>query len=269
MYTAKIHLHAGQAGLLGGQGWWAACCPYSKQPHPIRVCRIWISIDFYEGFHVTSTHRSKPMHHLIVLGDSILENAAYTDAGPAVIDQVCQQLPAGWRTSLLAADGDTCAALPQQLTRLPADATHLALSVGGNDALGCIVQLEAPASSVKQGLSVLSKTQADLHTHYRATIDAVRALNLPLMVCTIYDNVPGLSAELRTALALFNDVILREAIEQGLPVLDLRMVCTDPDDYCATSPIEPSSQGCVKLATALVAAMVKHDFAERGCHVYG
>ncbi len=208
------------------------------------------------------------MHHLILLGDSIFDNGIYTAGGPAVIDQVKATLPAGWKATLLAVDGDTTEEVPQQLTHMPTDATHLVLSVGGNDALGCIAQLDAPARSVKHALSALTRIKGEFQVSYRAAIKELLTLNTPTLLCTIYDHVPGLPAELMTALALFNDVILREAIHHGLPVLDLRMICTEPDDYSAASPIEPSSQGGAKLAAALGAAVTQHDFSVRGCRVY-
>jgi hypothetical protein len=208
------------------------------------------------------------MNHLVLLGDSIFDNAAYVAGGPAVIDQVRQRIPSNWKTSLLAVDGDTSAMVPQQLPRLPLDATHLVLSVGGNDALGCIASLEASASSVKHALAFLSKIKTDFEVSYRALISTLLALDRPLMVCTVYDHVPGLPTELKTALSLFNDVILREAIQQGLPVLDLRMICTEPGDYSATSPIEPSSSGGAKLVDRMVTAMMQHDFTRRECRVY-
>jgi hypothetical protein len=49
---------------------------------------------------------------------------------------------------------------------------------------------------------------------------------------------------------VFNDVILRVAIEFGIPVIDLRFVCSSPADYA--NPIEPSSAGGAKIARAIV-----------------
>jgi hypothetical protein len=40
------------------------------------------------------------MHHLVLIGDSILDNAAYAAGGPAVITHLQRQLPDGWRASL-------------------------------------------------------------------------------------------------------------------------------------------------------------------------
>lgn len=142
------------------------------------------------------------------------------------------------------------------------------LSVGGNDALGCMSKLETSISSVKQGLVLLTKIKADFQASYRELISTVLRLNKPLMVCTVYDHVPGLPTELGTALGMFNDVILREAIQNRLPVLDLRMICTEPQDYSVVSPIEPSSLGGAKLVDRMVSAVMQHDFTKRECHVY-
>lgn len=208
------------------------------------------------------------MKHLVLLGDSIFDNAAYVAGGPDVIDQVRQRMPSMWKASLLAVDGDTSAMVSQQVTRIPPDATHLVLSVGGNDALGCIASLETSATSVKHALAFLHKIKIGFEASYRALISTLLTLDKPLMVCTVYDHVPGLPTELKTALSLFNDVILREAIQRGLPVLDLRMICTEPRDYSAVSPIEPSSAGGAKVVDRMATAMMQHDFTKRECRVY-
>jgi hypothetical protein len=208
------------------------------------------------------------MPHLILLGDAIFDNAAYVDVGPRVIEQVRQNLSPGWQATLLAVDADTTVGVPQQLHRLPKDATHLALSIGGNDALNCLPKLDAPAINLKQGLATLSRIKSKFKVSYRAVLKSLLALNRPLLVCTIYDHIPGLPPELVTALGVFNDVILREAIRYGLPVLDLRMICTESGDYSAVSPVEPSSQGGAKIAGRLVAAITQHDFSESACRVY-
>jgi hypothetical protein len=51
----------------------------------------------------------------------------------------------------------------------------------------------------------------------------------------------------------FNDAILRVAFECHLPVVDLRLVCVEPADYA--NPLEPSSHGAEKIATAIAAAL--------------
>jgi len=208
------------------------------------------------------------MNHLVLLGDSIFDNGKYVEGGPAVISQVSQKLPAGWKASLVAVDGDTAELAFEQLSRIPADASHLVLSVGGNDALNCIPSLETRVSSVKQGLGWLNKVQTDFLAAYLKLIAALLDTQKPLMVCTVYDSVPGLPKELSTALGLFNDVILRVAIQHGLPVLDLRMICTEADDYSRVSPIEPSSKGGDKIAGWIVESVSTDAFQRNGCRVH-
>jgi len=52
---------------------------------------------------------------------------------------------------------------------------------------------------------------------------------------------------------MFNDVILRVALERAIDVIDLRLVCTVASDYA--NPIEPSGSGGKKIADAIVAAV--------------
>ena len=84
-------------------------------------------------------------------------------------------------------------------------------------------------------------------------LDLVLAQGKLTVVATIYDCVPGLAPGLRTALAVFNDVIVREAVRRSVQLLDLRLGCTEPADYAACLPIEPSAQGAAKIAAAIAA----------------
>jgi hypothetical protein len=193
--------------------------------------------------------------HLVLLGDSIFDNAAYVPGGLPVIEHLRKRLPDGMRATLVAHDGDVTADVANQLPSIPPDATDLVLSVGGNDALGAIPLLSLPATSVMHALKQLSEIRQSFHQDYRTMIRQLASLDKPLAVCTIYEAVPGLTDELKTALSLFNDVIVREALAAGATVIDLRQICTEKGDYSEISPIEPSAQGGGKIAAAI------HDWA--------
>jgi hypothetical protein len=209
------------------------------------------------------------MPHLVLLGDSIFDNGVYVPGHPAVIDQVRTELPGDWQATLLAVDGNITIDVERQLNRLPADATHLAVSVGGNDALGASRILVQPARSVSEVLHEMANIQSDFRREYHAMLAEVLSRRLPTLVCTIYDAIPGLESDAVAALSLFNDVISREAARAGIPVLDLRLLCTEKTDYSSLSPIEPSHLGGRKIAAALARVVTTPDFSRGGARVYG
>ncbi len=208
------------------------------------------------------------MKHLALLGDSIIDNGLYTGGAPAVLEQVRLAMTSEWQVTQLAEDGHTTANIAGQLARLPQEVTHIVVSVGGNDALRCEPKLASPAGTVERGLVVLAQIRQEFLLNYETMARRLLASGKPALLCSIYDSIPGLRDELKAALCLFNDVIVRVAVKHGLPVLDLRCVFTAPTDYSAASPIEPSAEGGAKLAQRVAAIMTEHDFTLRRCVVY-
>jgi hypothetical protein len=207
------------------------------------------------------------MGHVVLLGDSIFDNERYVPDRPPVIEQVRQRLPAGWTATLRAVDGHVTEDVAQQLAGLPEDVTHLIVSVGGNDALGEGSVLTENAHTVGAALMRMDEVRMRFRETYRSMLGALRAAGRPAAVCTIDDAIPGLGGAERTALAGFNEVILREAFACGLTVIDLRIVCDRAGDFSHISPIEPSAVGGSKIARAIAEAVTAADF-DRGRRVY-
>ena len=189
--------------------------------------------------------------HVVLLGDSIFDNKAYVGEDPDVIAQLRQELPPGWQATLLAVDGDVMAGVDRQLRLLPKDATHLVVSVGGNDALGFADILQMPAGDVTGALNILAAAQDDFAAGYQAMAKAVASTGLPSALCTIYDTPSNGAAyrTIKTALAVFNDCITRAAFSLHMSLIDLRLLCGEDSDYA--NPIEPSSLGGAKIARAI------------------
>ena len=209
------------------------------------------------------------MPHVVLVGDSIFDNAAYVAGGPDVVAQLRPVLPAGWSATLCAVDGAAVGDVEGQLGRLPRDATHLVVSAGGNDALGHADLLNRPARSAAEVLNQLANAAAAFETRYRRMLAALLARRLPTTVCTIYNgNFPDLLTQrlAATALTVFNDAILRAAIETRTPVIDLRLVCDEAADYA--NPIEPSVRGGAKIAAAITRALAGHDVRGEASAVY-
>jgi hypothetical protein len=209
------------------------------------------------------------MSHVVLLGDSIFDNARYVPGGSPVIEQLRSRLPRGWRATLLAVDGSVVSDVAGQLARLPGDASHLVVSAGGNDALANSGVLEESVSTAAEGFARFAEVQGQFRQDYCDMLRAVRAAGKPTTVCTIYDAIPGLAPEAVTGLSVFNDVIVREGVRNGLPILDLRFICDEARDYSSVSPIEPSQQGGLKIVLGIVRIVTGHDFDRRESVIYG
>jgi hypothetical protein len=201
------------------------------------------------------------MPHVVLLGDSVFDNAAYVHGAPDVILQLRDRIGAGSEATLCAVDGHVTRNVVGQLRSVPDDATHLVVSVGGNDALGNISVLDERAATIAEAVERLSDIVSVFKRDYLAMLDALAGRGLPGAVSTIYDpRFPNyrLQRLAVSALALFNDIILREAAVRGLPVLDLRLICSEDRDYA--NPIEPSVFGGEKIAATIAKLVAEHDF---------
>ena len=199
---------------------------------------------------MTDSHASRP-GHVVLLGDSIFDNAAYVAGAPDVVRQLRGELPEDWSATLLAVDGAVTDSVHRQVERVPGDASLSVVSAGGHDALGQSYLLQQRVSSIGEAVGRLADAQAAFAERYERMADAVVATGRPVALCTIYDaNFPPPEGRVITsALALFNDAITRAAFARGLPLIDLRLLCDEPEDYA--NPIEPSEQGGAKIAAAI------------------
>lgn len=195
------------------------------------------------------------MPHVSLLGDSIFDNAAYTRGEPDVVSHLRSLLPADWQATLVAVDGATTRSMAGQLARVPADTTHVVLSIGGNDALGEMDLLRTPVRSTAEALELFASRVSAFERAYHDAAHRVVALGRDTTLCTIYNG--NLETEIATiarmGLTLFNDVILQMAIAHRLRAIELRQICTAPDDYA--NPIEPSGNGGRKIARAVAEAI--------------
>jgi GDSL-like Lipase/Acylhydrolase family len=194
------------------------------------------------------------MNHIVLLGDSVFDNAAYVAGGPDVVTQLRALLLPGWRATLHALDGAVIGDVAGQLRKLPADATHLVISAGGNDALGQVHLLEERVRSMAEALELLSGVRERFWLAYAAMLDHGLKRRLRMAVCTIYEPrfpEPPRRRLAATGLTVLNDAITREAFARGVDCIDLRVLCNDDADFA--NPIEPSVHGGAKIARAILA----------------
>jgi hypothetical protein len=199
------------------------------------------------------------MAHIVLLGDSSLDNAAYVPLGEDVISHLRREMPQDWQATLLAKDGSAIRDVYRQLSRIPIDATHLVLSVGGNDVLMMSDILSKPASSFAEVLNKLADIGERFDVDYYSLLRSVRAKGFKTIVCTIYYpnfqdyKIQRLS---KAALTFFNDAIIRNAFDTFTTLIDLRLLCNEKADYA--NEIEPSSQGGRKIAEMISSIVSRH-----------
>lgn len=196
--------------------------------------------------------------HVVLLGDSTLDNQAYTSGAPDVTAQLSAILLAPWRATRCATDGATTKTLDRQLMALPRDATHVILSIGGNDALGHVGLYEKPAKTVGEAVNHLAAAVETFEPAYRAALSSVMKLGKPVTVCTIYNGSFADRAFQRfatSAVSMFNDVIIRAANSTRCALIDLRLACNRPADF--VNNIEPSAAGGEKIARAIHTSLKK------------
>jgi lysophospholipase L1-like esterase len=204
----------------------------------------------------------RPGGHLVLLGDSIFDNAAYVGDGPRVVDQVRKRLPSSFAATLLAVDGSRAGDIERQLARAPAAATHVVVSAGGNDALQLAGMLNEPARSVREVLLRLAEARERFRHDYERMLRVLLTRRLPSAVCTIYEPRFQDRELQRCALAvlsMFNDVILRSASTVRIPVIDLRTVFGDASDYA--NELEPSVVGGRKIAALIGDTLARQELS--------
>ena len=235
--------------------------------------RDWLSIGSLLGGLSLTNHifaqSSKAKSHVVLLGDSIFDNKVYVGQSPAVIDQVRSALGNEWTATLLAVDGNVTDDVVQQMKKLPQTATHLVISVGGNDALMNQGMLTARHTNASATFLKFSEIQQKFDAHYNTMINHALDTRKPTAVCTIYDPNFADAQENQiasAALSLFNDRITRIAFAHGIPVIDLRLLFLDKEDYA--NPIEPGPKGGAKIARQIQQLLLHHNFTSKQSVIY-
>lgn len=210
------------------------------------------------------------MAHIVLLGDSIFDNKAYVGAGGKdVVTHLQASLPNAWQATLKAIDGSVIKNVSAQLFDVPKDATHFVVSGGGNDAIMNADVLQMKANTSADVLNEIADRRETFELHYKEMLRNILSKNIPTAVCTIYfPSFPEAVFQRLavTALAVFNDVIIRQAIANNLPIVDLRLICNETDDYA--NAIEPSDKGGKKIAAKILELINKHEFSNQRTQIF-
>ena len=196
---------------------------------------------------------------LVLLGDSIIDNKTYVlDGEKSVLEHI--QSKTDMKTVQLALDGATTDdVLDNQLNNISSEASHIVLSVGGNDLLNEIgFLMEDFKYTPNQVLKRCHSLIAPITQKYESIVSQLQTTSRAnLLLCTVYEGdlegsaiYDDIAISSRAMLSLFNDSIYKTHNKFRTGVLELRNIFIEKEDYA--NPIEPSHQGGEKLATKLV-----------------
>jgi hypothetical protein len=218
------------------------------------------------------------MKHIVLLGDSIFDNGSYVGYNELdVPNQLKSLVKNDCRVTNLAIDGHVTSHIATQLNNLPSDATHLFVSVGGNDALRHLLIFNETVDTIGDAFQKMYLIGENFQKAYSGMLDSVLVHKLPTTVCSIYYpkfdaqslsrvelylpqqvNAEQLQQRAMAAESIFNDIIMFEVFKRNLPLIDLRVLCNKDEDYA--NPIEPSCIGGLKIANKIKEITMKHDF---------
>ena len=203
------------------------------------------------------------IRHLVLLGDA-LQNI---DLGSGDIERALVPRPRNpWKLTVV-----------QVLERLrrghvreiPEDATHVVISIEGAWAIEVSGLLQVGTHTISEALEALCTAADEFEGILTGMIAAARETGLPTVVCTLVPAryvKPAQHRVAATALAIFNDRVLRRAFAARLPIVDLRMVCDEDGDYASETLL--SRAGVRKAANVIRAALYEVSVLAERTRVY-
>ena len=202
--------------------------------------------------------RRRRLRHVVLLGDALLDAYSSIDKTPGEFEDAL--LPGTrdqWKISVVSAV-EIERAGPALV--LPKDATHAIIFIEGNYAIEQSGLLHSRPGAQGETLEQLSFAADEFERTLERLIHVAKSARLVIMVCTMFQ--PNYKDPLRqraacAALAVFNDRVTKRAAAARVSLIDLRLICNEPDDY--DKPTQLSKGGLQKAANVIRFAMFELD----------
>lgn len=176
--------------------------------------------------------------NIILLGDSILNNSNYVNPGESVSDIIKSK---GRKVINVAVDNSKIKDINKQLNRIPSSYnksnTYIFLSVGGNDILNLPSQNDEQINELFK--EYLKNIKAIKNKFPKSKIVALNIYHPPSSYYKMYYNSIG----------LWNELLDQNTFEK-YKVLNIDNIIKTKNDL--VHDIEPSKQGSIKIANAIV-----------------
>jgi len=235
----------------------------------------------------------------VLLGDSTIDNKGWVGREALSVSELLRfKLHArgkAWAVRKLAVDGALVGAVYGQLARSNGHGSHAVLSVGGNNGLGFLGEVQSSGMlSPAAFLRVLRKIDTEFRHDYCAMLDCVLAAYPRTVACGIYrprfdetrlaPEVVILAGQgplacfvnrftnslircwttviIAVGVSALNHVIKGSCLKRRVPFVDLQAVFDSDRDYA--NPIEPSVYGGDKISENIIHVLSEHDFSGPG-----
>jgi len=190
------------------------------------------------------------IRHLALLGDA-LQNI---NLGEGTRERALVPQPRNpWKLTVL----QPAEVLERGLVRaIPSDATHIGVAIDGGWAIETSGLLTGSARSIHGALETLASAADEFENVFTRLINAALETGLPTIVCTLVPSrhlEPSRQQVAATALAIFNDRILKRAFAARLSIVELRLVCDEDGDYASETLL--SRAGVRKVANVARSAL--------------
>ena len=199
-------------------------------------------------------------NNVLLLGDSVIDNKRYVqDSEYSVLEHL--QNNSKDTFIQIACDGDTTHDVINKQAKVQSikKASHIVLSIGGNDMLYNLSFLTTNKPTLRNEafIDVYNEIFQPLEVRYETIVKNFASQRANLLLCTVYEGDLGRSEEFKDVLdsskimvSSLNDIIYKTASRYNAEVLELRNIFTSSEDYA--NPIEPSHIGGEKLAKKII-----------------
>jgi len=216
---------------------------------------------------VASASRRGRIRHVVLLGDALLDAYSSIDQRPGEFENAL--LPGTrdqWKISVISAAAIERAGASAVL---PKDATHAIVFIEGNHAIEHSGLLHGRPHTVGHTLEQLSLAADEFERTLARLIHVAQAARLVIMVCTMFEpnyKDPVRQRTASAALAIFNDRVTKRAAEARASLIDLRLICNEPEDY--DKPTQMSKSGLQKAANVVRFAMFELEAGAQRSQVF-
>lgn len=191
--------------------------------------------------------------HVVLLGDSTLDNGRYLNfaLGELSVERQFTKrcLEEGWHMTILAQDGSVLEdVLARQLPLIPDCATHIVISISGNDLLGLLNEMVVANFSPASVYRAIINGLAEVSERYRHLVMALKRFGCHLACCTVYQpafNHMFFKSLASVSLGLHNSRIKQMTEDLDASVIDLANLCETKEDFA--NALELSTRGGAKL----------------------